>query len=83
MSIVERLFARGLRRDQVVLSFDESVGNSAASAGAPTTVISTVSHLGNREGPDATKKAHRVSGRRLPIHVPNPKVLRVQQRRLG
>jgi hypothetical protein len=73
MAIFERLLARGFRRDQIVLSVDESVGNSAASSGAPTTVISTVSHLGLREGRDAKEKTHRTSGFRSPSDVPNPK----------
>jgi hypothetical protein len=74
MAIFERLLARGLRRDQIVLSVDESVGNSAASSSAPTTVISTVSHLGQQEGRDAAEKTHRNSGFRSPSDVPNPKV---------
>lgn len=52
-----------MRRDQIVLSVDESVGNSAASASAPATVISsTVSQLGEREGRDGAEKTHRASG---------------------
>jgi hypothetical protein len=73
MAIFERLLARGLRRDQIVLSVDESVGNSAASSSAPTTVISTVSHLGQRESRDAAEKTPRTSGFRSPSDVPDPK----------
>jgi hypothetical protein len=46
---VEKLLARGLPREHVVMRIDESVGNSAASSSAPTTVISGVSHAGPRE----------------------------------
>lgn len=74
MAVMERLIARGLRRGQVVLSVDESVGNSAASASAPTTVISTVSHKGRREIQDAAGKTHRDSGFRSPGDVTNPKL---------
>lgn len=73
MAIFERLLARGLRRDQIIVSIDESVGNSAASSSAPTTVISAVSHLGRREDRDTAKKTHRTSGFRSPSDVPNPK----------
>ncbi len=73
MAIFERLLARGVRRDQIILSVDESVGNSAASSSAPTTVISTISHLGQREGRDAAEKTHRTSGIRSPSDVPSPK----------
>src|SRR5579859_2424028 len=71
---MERLIARGLRRSQVVLSVDESVGNSAASASAPTTVISTVSHQGRREIQDAAGKTHHDSGFRSPGDVTNPRL---------
>jgi hypothetical protein len=74
MATLERLVARGLRRSQVVLSVDESVGNSAASSSAPTTVISTVSHQGRREIQDAPGKTHRASGFRSPGDVTNPKL---------
>lgn len=73
MAILERLVARGLRRDQVTISVDESVGNSAASSEAPTTVISTTSHLGKREIRDASGKAHRDSSLRSPGNVTDPK----------
>jgi hypothetical protein len=74
MAILERLVSRGLRRSQVVLSVDESVGNSAASSSAPTTVISTVSHRGRREIQDAAGKTHRASGFRSPSDATNPKL---------
>jgi len=74
MAVMERLIARGLRRSQVVLSVDESVGNSAASASAPTTVVSAVSHQGRREIEDAAGKKHRDSGFRSPGYVTHPKL---------
>jgi hypothetical protein len=74
MAVMERLIARGLRRSQVVLSVDESVGNSAASASAPTSVISTVSHQGRRIIKDALGKTHHDSGFRSPGDVTNPKL---------
>lgn len=73
MAILERLLARGWRSDQVTLGVDESVGNSAASSSAPTTVISTISHLGKRVIRDAAGKAHHDSGFRSPGDVTNPK----------
>ena len=72
-AVARGLLARGLRRDQIIVSVDESVGNSAASSSAPTTVISAVSHLGRREDRDTAKKTHRTSGFRSPSDVPNPK----------
>ena len=73
MAILERLLARGWRSDQVALGVDESVGNSAASSSAPTTVISTISHLGKRVIRDAAGKTHRDSGIRSPGNDTDPK----------
>ncbi|WP_445147027.1 hypothetical protein [Dyella sp. Tek66A03] len=48
-SVVDKLLSRGLQRAHVVTCVDESVGNSAASASAPTSVVSRISHQGHRE----------------------------------
>jgi hypothetical protein len=49
-SAFDKLMSRGLPRRKGVVQCDESVGRSAASASAPTTVVSRVSHRGEREG---------------------------------
>lgn len=43
----EKLISLGFQREQIVLTFDESVGNIPSSSSAPTTVISDVSHTGH------------------------------------
>ena len=73
MAIYERMLARGVRRDQIALSIDESVGNSPASSSAPTTVISRISHLGMRDERNAAGKSLRASRIRSPSNLPNPK----------
>ena len=61
----ERLISYGLQREQVVLQVDESVGRSAASASAPTTEVSAVSHTGKQDHDDkATLRA--------PTHTRDP-----------
>ena len=52
----ERLLSRGLLREQIVLSFDESVGHSPSSSSAPTTVISQASHTGRVDPSTGRKK---------------------------
>lgn len=49
-SAFDKLMSCGLPRAKGVVQCDESVGRSAASASAPTTVVSRVSHRGDREG---------------------------------
>lgn len=49
-SAFEKLMSRGLRRRKSTVQCDESVGGSAASASAPTTVVSKLSHRGERHG---------------------------------
>jgi len=49
-SAFDKLMSRGLRRQSGVVQCDESVGRSASSSSAPTTVVSQVSHRGEREG---------------------------------
>lgn len=58
----EKLLSRGLRREQIVVTFDESVGNSPASSSAPTTVISEASHTGRIDtGTGQERKKNRPS----------------------
>lgn len=47
-SAFDKLMSRGLPRRKGVVQCDESVGGSAASASSPTTVVSRVSHRGER-----------------------------------
>jgi hypothetical protein len=49
------------------------VGNSAASSSAPTTVISSISHLGKREERSAAGKTRRASSLRSPGNPTSPK----------
>lgn len=49
-SAFDKLMSRGLPRRKGVVQCDESVGGSAASSSAPTTVVSRLSHRGEREG---------------------------------
>lgn len=56
-SAFDKLMSRGLPRRKGVVQCDESVGHSAASASAPTTVVSRVSHRGERDG-----KQHHLRG---------------------
>lgn len=75
-SAAEKLLSRGLRREQIVLTFDESVGNSAASSSAPTTVVSAVSHTGHTDtatGETVTK--HWLPEIRSPASIPDPSVI--------
>jgi hypothetical protein len=62
---VDKLLSRGIRREHLVLDVDESVGNSAASASAPTSVLSNVSHHGASAG-------HRHVELRSPSHATEP-----------
>jgi hypothetical protein len=63
-SAFDKLMARGLSRCEGVVRCDESVSGCAASASAPTTVVSRVSHLGKREGARSTV--------RIPGALPRP-----------
>jgi hypothetical protein len=64
-SAFDKLMSRGLRRREGVVQCDESIGRSAASSSAPTSVISHVSHRGKREG---ERRALRT-----PAEQPNPR----------
>lgn len=64
-SVIDKLLARGMRRAHVQSCVDESVGNSSASASAPTSIVSSISHQGHREG----QKASEI---RSPSHPPGP-----------
>jgi hypothetical protein len=76
---VDKLLSRGVAREQLALRFDESVGRSAASASAPTTVISNLAHLGAREdsrhGSLGERIAHRLFRQRTPLDPPAPEAL--------
>ena len=64
-SVINKLLARGVRHAHVLACVDESVGNSAASSSAPTSVVSHISHQGHREGQKASEL-------RSPSHLPGP-----------
>ncbi|ULU23390.1 hypothetical protein DYST_00286 [Dyella terrae] len=64
-SVINKLLARGMRHAHVMACVDESVGNSAASSSAPTSVVSNISHQGHREGQKASEL-------RSPSHLPEP-----------
>jgi hypothetical protein len=49
-SVSDKLLSRGMRPAHIVIQVDESVGNSSASASAPTSIVSLISHLGHRQG---------------------------------
>lgn len=71
----EKLLSRGLRREQIVLSFDESVGNVPSSSSAPTTVVSKASHTGriDTSSGEEKKKSHFASSR-TPL-LPDPALI--------
>ncbi|WP_266171181.1 hypothetical protein [Dyella subtropica] len=60
-----KLLSRGMQRAHVTTCVDESVGNSAASSSAPTSVVSSISHQGHREH-------QKVSELRSPSSLPGP-----------
>lgn len=74
----EKLLSRGLRREQIVLSFDESVGKSPSSSSAPTTVISQASHTGHIDASTGQEKRNGVrssfSSSRTPP-LPDPSLI--------
>jgi hypothetical protein len=74
----EKLISRGLQREQIVLSFDESVGKSPSSSSAPTSVVSTASHTGRMDtstGREKKKSASSlISSSRTPT-LPDPKLI--------
>jgi len=69
----EKLLSRGLRREQIVVSFDESVGPSPSSSSAPTTVISKASHTGrvDTSSGDEKKPSRSSSSRTPPLADPS------------
>jgi len=72
----EKLLSRGLRREQIVLSFDESVGGAASSSSAPTTVVSTASHTGRIDTSTGRDKPKRTSvSDRTPQPLPDPRLI--------
>ncbi len=60
-----KLLSRGMQRSHVVSYLNESVGNSAASSSAPTSIISRVGQPGHQA-------ERRVSELRSPSHLPAP-----------
>lgn len=72
----EKLLSRGFRREQIVVSFDESVGNSPSSSSAPTTVVSAASHTGRIDtstGRDRHERAR--TSDRTPGVLPEPRLI--------
>ena len=67
-SASDKLLSRGIRPAHIVIQVDESVGNSSASASAPTSIVSLISHRGHREH----KKS---SGFRSPSSIPAPALI--------
>jgi hypothetical protein len=74
-SAAEKLISRGVQREQIVLTFNESIGNSPSSSAAPTTVVSKVSHHGVVDtGLERKKERHSFSVR-SPSHIPDPSLI--------
>lgn len=72
----EKLLSRGLQREQIVLSCDESVGRSPSSSSAPTTVISQVSHTGRIDTTTGQEKYKRSAiSDRTPLQLPDPRLI--------
>lgn len=72
----EKLLSRGLRREQIVLSFDESVGHSPSSSSAPTTVVSKASHTGRVDTSSGRDRPERTSSSdRTPLQLPDPSLI--------
>lgn len=71
----EKLLSRGLQREQIVLSCDESVGSAPSSSSAPTTVVSQASHTGRIDTSTGHEKRRRsVFSDRTPT-VPDPRLI--------
>ncbi|HUB91371.1 MAG TPA: hypothetical protein VMA74_16735 [Dyella sp.] len=72
----EKLLSRGLRREQIVLSFDESIASTASSSSAPTTVVSATSHTGRMDTSTGRNKPKRTSASdRTPQPLPDPRLI--------
>jgi hypothetical protein len=74
-SAAEKLISRGVQREQIVLTFNESIGNSPSSSTAPTTVISKVSHRGGVNVTAVKKKERHLFSDRSPSHIPDPSLI--------
>jgi hypothetical protein len=74
-SAAEKLISRGVRRERIVMTFNESIGRSPASSTAPTTVISKVSHKGSVDNDAGTKKTHHPFSDRSPARIPDPSLI--------
>lgn len=72
----EKLLSRGLRREQVLLVFDESIGGAPSSSSAPTTVISKTSHTGTMDtSTGQEKKSKRVFTSSRTPDLPDPALI--------
>jgi hypothetical protein len=74
-SAAEKLISQGVQRDQIVLTFNESIGNSPSSSTAPTTVISKVSHRGDMDANRRKKKTRHPFSERSPSYIPDPSLI--------
>lgn len=74
-SAAEKLISRGVQREQIVLTFNESIGNSPSSSTAPTTVVSKVSHRGDVDAGTQKKKERIPFSVRSPSHIPDPSLI--------
>lgn len=75
-SAAEKLLSMGLKREQIVLTFDESIGNSPSSSSAPTSVVSAVSHRGDVDTAKGHKKTkHHFPELRPPSRIPDPSLI--------
>jgi hypothetical protein len=73
---VAKLLSRGLQREQIVVSVDESVGGSPASSSAPTTVVSKASHTSRVDTSTGhEKKQHPSLLPRTPEQIPDPTLI--------
>lgn len=68
----EKLISRGLQREQIVLTFDESVGSAPSSSSAPTTVISQASHTGGVDTSTGQEKTKRKYASSRTPKLPDP-----------
>ncbi|GAB2560971.1 hypothetical protein ISP15_15830 [Dyella jejuensis] len=72
----EKLLSAGLQREQIVLTFDESVDDTPSSSSAPTSVISEASHTGRVDrATGAEKDKRRLTEPRSPRQVPDPSLI--------
>lgn len=70
-SAAEKLISQGVQREQIVLTFNESIGNSPSSS----TVISKVSHRGVTDTGMGKKQERHPFSVRSPSHIPDPSLI--------